>query len=83
MLLNHQHLFTGHGKGKEEGIAKGEKKQEQTVFLIQQLYLLQDVFPHFGKAGAGFLPTPKHQTVLIVTSAHAVQRLPHGLSEEK
>lgn len=52
------------------------------MFLIQQLYLLQDVLPHFSKAGASLLPTPKHQTVLIVTSADTVQRLPHSLLEE-
>lgn len=60
-----------------------KKQQQQTMFLIQQLYLLQNVLPHFGKASASLLPTSQHQAVLIVTSADAIQRLSHGLSREK
>lgn len=52
------------------------------MFLIQQLYLLQNVLPHFGEAGPSLLPTPQHQPVLIVTSADSIQGLSHGLQEE-
>lgn len=52
------------------------------MFLIQQLYLLQDVFSHFGESSASFLPTPQHQAVLVVPRADAVQRLPHGLKRK-
>lgn len=52
------------------------------MFLIQQLYLLQDVLPHFGEAGSSLLPTPQHQTVLVVTGADAIQGLSHGLQED-
>lgn len=54
-------------------------QQQLTMFLIQQLYLLQDVLPHFGEASAGFLTAPKHQAVLVVTSADSIQRLSYSL----
>lgn len=52
------------------------------MFLIQQLYLLQNVLPHFGEAGSSLLPTPQHQAVLIVAGADSIQGLSHGLMEE-
>lgn len=52
------------------------------MFLVQQLYLLQNILPHFGEAGSSLLPTPQHQSVLIVPGADAIQRLPHGLQED-
>lgn len=53
------------------------------MFLIQQLYLLQNVLPHLGESGAGLLPTAQHQAVFIVAGADAVQRLSHRLEEEE
>lgn len=53
------------------------------MFLIEQLYLLQNVLPHFGEAGSSLLPTPQHQTVLIVPSADPIQGFPHGLYRKK
>lgn len=52
------------------------------MFLIQQLNLLQNILPHFGEASPSLLPTPQHQTVLIVTGADTIQRLSHGLQKE-
>lgn len=49
------------------------------MFLIQQLNLLHDVLPHFGKTSSGLLATPQDQAVLVVSGAHAIQGLADSL----
>lgn len=66
----------------ERVVKRQQQQQQQTMFLIQQLYLLQNVLPHFGEAGSCLLPTPQHQAVLIVPGADSIQGLSHGLQEE-
>ena len=57
------------------------ERETRTMFLVQQLYLLQHVLPHLREAGASLLATPQHQPVLVVTGADPVHGLSHGLGE--
>ena len=68
------------GRRMASGWPKAERgPQPLTVFLVEQLHLLQHVLAHLGEAGAGLLTAAQDQAVLVVACAHAVQGFPEGL----
>lgn len=49
------------------------------MFLVQELYFLQHVLPHLGKACASLLTAAQDEAVLVVPSADPVERLTQSL----
>lgn len=50
-----------------------------TMFLVQELYFLQHILSHLGKARASLLTAAQDQAVLVVPSADPVERLTQSL----